>query len=654
MRRALGESPAQGAYRRPAQIGCARLVIGSGAASFRPKRATLDLHRAEITVQTSVGMLRIRQAAEDEVFWIEGPEEWLRTVPIALHPVWDFLGEALAHDGCRPPERWGDVDGGGFEQTLPEDEPVALAWERRRGHIVAATALGFGAGGAARRRLADADPARLARLARRWWRQYWRDVPSIEIPDPVIEEAWAYGLYRQAGLTPPHAPPAGLQGPWMEDHKFPPWSNDYHFNINVQLIYEPALATNRADHFMPMWRMLMGWLPEMRANARTFFGVEDALMLPHAVDDRCHVVGHFWRGTLDQACIAWMALLAWRHYRHTGEMGILREIAWPLLNGAFHGFYAMLERIETPAGPRWSLPVSVSAEYPGWGRDASFQLAAIHALTQVLPQAARRLGEPEDARWASVERELPPYTTIPFGPQGTRRRIALWEGQDLVESHRHHSHLAAMTPFRTVDPFDSVHRAVVAESLRHWVRTGAGLWSGWCLPWASMIASRCNLADAAVAWLHWWRNGFVNAGRAPLHDAAFPGISDIGSPDPIETPAEDHPHEIMQCDAAMGAISAIAELLVQVRGDTLWVTPALPATWRDFSFDGVRVEGGFRVGATIEGGYVREIRLQNDRDAVARLAWGRRRLAGEAGGRSSPITEVSVKAGELNAIATGD
>jgi alpha-L-fucosidase 2 len=206
-------------------------------------------------------------------------------------------------------------------------------------------------------------------------------------------------------------------------------------------------------------------------------------MLPHAVDDRGHVVGTFWAGTIDHACTAWMAQLAWLHYRYTLEEDILREVAWPLLNGAFNGYWGMLEEVAAPDGSkRFSLPVSVSPEYnasamDAWGRDASFQLAALHMIAGILPRAARALGEPEDPRWTQVRERLPPYTliarsAIPHVEEGPH--IGLWQGQDLDVSHRHHSHLAAIFPFRTVDPFDPAHEAVVRQSLRHWLRAGSG------------------------------------------------------------------------------------------------------------------------------------------------------------------------------------
>ena len=75
-------------------------------------------------------------------------------------------------------------------------------------------------------------------------------------------------------------------------------------------------------------------------------------MLPHAVDDRCRVVGTFWTGTIDHACTAWMAVMAWQNYRYGLDQPdapqLLSQTAWPLLTGAFEGYFAMLEEMTEP------------------------------------------------------------------------------------------------------------------------------------------------------------------------------------------------------------------------------------------------------------------------------------------------------------------
>ena len=69
-----------------------------------------------------------------------------------------------------------------------------------------------------------------------WWEQYWNSVPEIRVPDPFLQDIINYGLYKQAIAMAPHAVACALQGPFYEEYQLPPGSNDYHFNINIQMI----------------------------------------------------------------------------------------------------------------------------------------------------------------------------------------------------------------------------------------------------------------------------------------------------------------------------------------------------------------------------------------------------------------------------------
>lgn len=614
---ALFAKPTQrdGVPHRPQQVGGGRLELTFGK-GWRPVEGRLDRSRALLTILLAGpagarARVILRQAMDDETSWLDLDATAARRLRVRLVPAWAHVGAELAQHGVEPPETWSDRSGGGFCQHLPDDAAMALAWRRHGRRLVLATALGPDAAELARQRAAvDATPA-ATRRTDAWWRQYWRDVPRVRLPDADLQHAYDYGVYKQAGLTTPGGVPATLQGPWMEEYQLPPWSNDYHFNINIEMIYWPCLGTNRLGHLAPLWRLIQSWWPQLQSNGERFFGAPGAIMLPHAVDDRCQVVGTFWAGTIDHACTAWMAQLAWQHYRYSMDESVLREIAWPLLNGAFNGFWAMLEEIEDGTGKRLSLPVSVSPEYNGsemnaWGRDSSFQLAALHATAAILQDAAQVLARPVDPRWEEVRQRLPPYTLAPDA-----RRIALWKGQDLAESHRHHSHLAAIYPFCTIDPLSEAHRPVVAESIGHWTRKGAGTWTGWCIPWAAILCARCGLADAAVNWLRWWKMSFTNLGHGTLHNADFPGCSAwndgaLNSPDFRKAPDF---REVMQMDAGMGAVTAVLELLVQGRRDGLHVVPCLPKHWRDLEFDGIRTEGAFLVGATVRAGGLRQVRV---------------------------------------------
>ena len=413
-------------YTAPHQVSGGRLVL-TPPRGVRLLQGEIDHESGTVVVHTSEGSLAIRLVIATEQIQIDGLANW----QVTLLPAWEVTQDDLAAMGMAPPTVDTQDDAGWFEQTLPEDDPLAIAWQRHGDSVVARAAFGPDAREQAQTAVQQVDPAD---ETRRWWRKYWARVPYIRTNDPVLDEIVQFGLYQQACVTPSHGLACTLQGPYLEDYQIPPWSCDYHFNINIQMIYWPTLASGQWDHLHPLWDLLRQWLPVLRENAQKFFGAADAIMLPHAVDDRCAAVGSFWTGTIDHACTAWMAQLAWLHYQYSGDLEHLRDLAMPLLRGALAGFQAMLEE---NADGSLSLPVSVSPEFGGsamhaWGRDSSFQLAACHAVLQALPLAAAALGEALDPTWSDVAGRLPAYTTVEGAktqeePDQLVARIGLWQ-----------------------------------------------------------------------------------------------------------------------------------------------------------------------------------------------------------------------------------
>ncbi|MGB3851829.1 MAG: hypothetical protein WA958_17810 [Tunicatimonas sp.] len=617
------ESPNLG---HPQQIGGGRIVLDLPA-GWTLRKGVARLREGVLSVtatqDSNSATLIIRQHPTQELAGVDLPEA-LQTTRVSAVPSWNFVKDQLAPVGVAPPETWNEASAGGFVQTLPEDLPLALAYQHNGNSILIASSVQKEAKAQAERLMITTPPEQLASEASDWWAAYWADAPRATLPNADLQEIFDYGLYKLACVTPPQGVACTLQGPFMESYQLPPWSNDYHLNINLEMIYYPLLMSGKFDHFQPLWAMLKSWWPEIVRNGRQFFQNDRALMLPHAVDDRAKVVGTFWTGTIDQACTAWMAQLAWLHYRYAGDETVLREIAYPLLEGAFEGYYAMLEQTDTS----YVLPVSVSPEYRGsrmdaWGQNASFQLAALHAMVDILPQAAQALGRPVDPRWADVATKLPPYTTIKGVYQQefqlSNERIALWEGMDLIESHRHHSHLGGIWPFVTYDPLSEEHQKIVNESLKSWVYRGAGGWSGWCVPWAAMLMARTNQSEASVNWLTYWKTNFVNEGRGTLHNANTRGQSLLGSDVYAKKDSISQINEVMQLDAGFGALTAVYELLLQNRIDGLHVLPGLPAEWDELTFTDVWAEGGFKVSATVEDRQVVEVVVEATRAEALQL-----------------------------------
>ncbi|MEM7654995.1 MAG: hypothetical protein AAF399_02605 [Bacteroidota bacterium] len=630
----IGAPTPEGQPDRPHQVGGARIEIDLPD-GWTLQQGNLSLANGILAIKVSdeagdPQTLHLWQATEAENSYLALPESWGEQIAVNVIPSWEFTQQQLEKVGVAPPQRWQEGTSAAMMQTLPEDDPLAIGYRLSDDRVKIASFLGANAMNTLQQQLQNETADQEAQQTTQFWRRYWLAVPRIQLPDPKIQELIDYGLYKQACTTPPHGLAAGLQGPFLEAYQLPPWSADYHFNVNIEMIYWPTLATNRTEHLDPMWDLIKAWLPTMQATGEAFFGREGALMIPHAVDDRLQVVGAFWTGTIDHACTAWMAQLAWLHYRYTMDESVLEEIAWPLLQGAFEGYWAMTEsRMKSNGNTELFLPVTVSPEFRGasmdaWGENASFQLAAYHMVAEYLQEAAVLMDKEADPRWQQVRDQLPSYSQFLGSrsreyPKSTSQRIGLWDGMDLITSHRHHSHLAAIYPFVTVDPQDPQHQSIVNNSLWHLTITGAGAWSGWCVPWASTLFGRINQSDAAVGWLHYFKDHYTNEGRGTLHNAWHQGFSVIGD---RPWAKRDQNREIMQLDGGFGALTASMELLVQHRRDGVYILPDIPVGWQELSFDRIGTEGAFQVGATVENGEVVEVRVKSLANGSLRLWHG--------------------------------
>jgi hypothetical protein len=568
-------------------------------------------------------------------------------------PAWEYVGDHLASISFREPTEFSTKKVSGWVQPRPADPPVCAAARRDEETVFFTVLYGEDEADAQNeaktllKEMADTGYDGIRKAAAKWWKGYWKRVPGIVVPDENLQSLYDYGMYKFAGLTRPEGVAATLQGPWIEEYQMPPWSSDYHFNINVQMCYWPAFHSGLLDHLHPLWDLIFSWWDRLQHNARVFVGIDDGVMLPHAVSDQGVCIGGMWTGSVDHGCTAWVAQMMFRHYRYEPDEAFLREKAYPFMHAAMRVYEEMLDERDG----RLYLPVSVSPEYRGgalnaWGVNASFQLACIHRLAEDLQDAAAILGETPRPIWQRIREELPRATLI---AEDGHERIALWEGTPLEMSHRHHSHLAGVTPFDVIGFEDPSWREILAWSFAEWIERGPGLWSGWCIPWAGMLHTRAGNADAAVLWLHVWQELFTNEGQGTLHDAGFPGFSLMGAPAVGEP---DRSREKMQMDAGMATVAAIQELLVSERRGVVHLFAGAPKRWTEVSFGPVRTIGGFAVSAARAGGQVRSVRIEATAGGTFRLAnpWdgGARVRRGPEGSErvAGTVLEIAIGAGE--------
>ncbi|MFW5841336.1 MAG: glycosyl hydrolase family 95 catalytic domain-containing protein [Planctomycetota bacterium] len=504
------------------------------------------------------------------------------------------------------PIRFADGDLSGWVQISLDGQAMCAAAMRRDDAVYITSVLAEDQ--AAAKQLAidmlrsAPGPEEALQLVRRHYQAWWDASARIRTECRSVNEMYDLGLFKLSGLVSPESAAPTLQGAWVEDDCMPPWRGDYHFNVNVQMAHWPMLPTNHLELFNPLVRMLDSWRERMGEYARIFAGVEDGLMLPHAVDDRCIPADRNWRCQFDPGSVGWTALELWRLYQYGGDRELLARSTWPLIRGALRTYQGLLEKRDG----KWSLPMGPNPEYwpvqdpanmagrdqqivRDWGPNASFQVAICHGLLDAAIRCVDLLGlrEPQLETWLDIRRSLPRYAE-------TNGRIGLFEGQDLEFSHRHHSHLGGIFPFQTLD-VDGADREIIDRSITRWVKIGPGEWTGWCMPWAAILWAHLGQAQAAAGIVQNYRRFFTGPNHASRHDAVAAGYTaKTGSP------------HVMQIDAAMGIVAAICEMCAHQRGGDVRLAPAVPASWGEVQFETIRLPGGrFASGTRIGGKWQR-------------------------------------------------
>ena len=437
-------------------------------------------------------------------------------------------------------------------------------------------------------------------FTQKWWQGYFEKTAKIQTPDSWWNDFYTFSVYKFGAMTCPFGKAGGLQGPWHEEYQECQWSGDFHFNVNMQMIYGPACALGVPEHLLPLFDMIESnaFQESMRHNAKSLFGVDDALWQTHAVDNLGRQCGWISSGAvLDPACGAWTALLYYDYYRYTNDKDFLRDRAWPYIYGIMRGYECMLDS-------NLNIPLAISAEYAASnnnmntvaGRNPSYQLAAMRKLALILIECANILNLAERPIWRKIIEKVPYYTTVSgydsYSNQ-EEKRIAIWEGQDLDVCHRHHSHLGCIWPFDSLPENPNLEmEKVLSNSIDHWISMGFGKWSEWCIPWANIIYTRMGLNEAPMQFFNIWKDIFVNEGLATVYLPRMLSLIAHRRHD-IAKPKADN--EVMQMDGTCGFLSAFMEMCAYNRFDKIHLFKGMPNKWSDVRIDNLLLPGQGRL-----------------------------------------------------------
>lgn len=411
--------------------------------------------------------------------------------------------------------------------------------------------------------------AALTAKHRDWWHSYLQS-SYLELPeDEYWQKFWWLQIYKFGSAS---AEDSSLvidtQGPWI-------WNTGWAavwWNLNVQLSYYPMFSANKLE----AGKSLINGVDRLYQSGAFH---KNAGKNPGITVGRSTTQNGLGSWGDEHGNIPWVLHCYWKYWKYSGNDAFGRRL-FPMLKDSAAFLISQLEK--DPNGVLHMKP-SRSPEYTeDLYPDANYALMSADWVLQTLlaMNAELKFNDPQTNLWRETLKQLTPFPTDEHG-----LRISANQGFDM--GHRHYSHLLAVYPYHTRNPDQGpAERELIQRSVNRWqgIKSGhAGYtYTGGCAMYATL-----GEGDNAIASLDHLKP-MVRA-----NTMYYEGGGQV-----VETP--------------LSAVESINYLLLQSWGGVIRVFPAVPARWKNVSFQNLRTEGAFLVSAELQNGVIRDIAIRSE------------------------------------------